>query len=76
MNAVKVGLYLCSTLVGGLYVEVQQEVGVGESSTIRAELSAARRVGLQVNTTTSQVIIWDLFGTETANHVGHIDTGF
>lgn len=58
-----VGLYLCSTLVSGLYVEVQQEVGVGESSAIRAQLSAARWISLRVNMTTGQVIIWDLFIT-------------
>lgn len=58
-------LYLHFTLVGGFDVEVKQEVGVRESSTIRPQLNAARRIRLRVNLTTSQVVVWDLWRTQT-----------
>lgn len=61
------GLYLHFTLVGGLDVEVEQEVCARESGTIRAQLNTARRIGLGINQTTSQVVVWDLWRTRWQN---------
>lgn len=58
------GLYLCSALVRGLYLEVQQEVRVRESGTFRSELSPVGRVSLRVHVTSSQVFVWNLWKRE------------
>lgn len=57
------GLYLHFALVGGLDVEVEQEVRTRESGTIRPQLSAARRIRLRVDPAASQVVVWDLWRT-------------
>lgn len=65
--------HLRSTLVGGPNVEVQQEVAAGESGTFGTQLSPPRGIGVWVNITSGQMVVWDLLVRKTVKQKGFGD---